>query len=274
MRLLAATVCFRQMQEKYVSERKIQLALREWSSNLSPHLIGWVAGSAIAITLCVLIGPFGTDDSLSFMARLGYWGAVVCSASLIMAGVQVVLARVFGFGLLLEALLGSLIFAAVYVPLLILINGWVFTETTIGFGSTFVSVFFISLLIYAVVWLATWKGAETKTLPATTGSVFMRRLSQPPNSILWALMAEDHYVRAITSTGEEMILMRFSDALDEVAALEGAQIHRSTWVAKKGVLNISRENGKVAVTLRNGKQVFASRGFAKAALAVTNPTNM
>ena len=270
-----AIACFRQMLENFVDERILQLARRERMTKLPTYIIGWVGGSVIAITLCVLIGPFGTDNSLSFITRIGYWGVVVLSASIIMLGVQVILAKVLGLKLWHEALIGSLIFATLYVPLLILINGWVFTESSIAFGSTFVSVFVISLLIYSVVWLAHLNMAVTPVKVGKNISVFQRRLSQPPNSILWAIMAEDHYIRVITSTGEEMILMRFSDALSEVVDIDGIQIHRSIWIARAGVKQIVRESGKLTLTLQNDQKVSASRGFTKAAHDfVTKQTNM
>jgi hypothetical protein len=55
-----------------------------------------------------------------------------------------------------------------------------------------------------------------------------------------AVSSEDHYLRVHTDRGSDLILMRLSDALTELEGLEGAQTHRSWWVAKDAVLDVSR----------------------------------
>ena len=50
-----------------------------------------------------------------------------------------------------------------------------------------------------------------------------------------AVQAEDHYLRIHTDRGSDLILMRLSDAVEELEGLEGAQTHRSWWVARDAV---------------------------------------
>ncbi len=82
---------------------------------------------------------------------------------------------------------------------------------------------------------------------------------------LWAVSSEDHYLRVHTSRGEELILMRLSDALKELAGVEGAQVHRSWWVARSGVGDAVRENGKPVLKLKSGKEAPVSRTHQSAA---------
>ncbi|MEZ5955293.1 MAG: LytTR family DNA-binding domain-containing protein [Hyphomonas sp.] len=82
---------------------------------------------------------------------------------------------------------------------------------------------------------------------------------------LWAVSSEDHYLRVHTSLGEELILMRLADAVRDLAGAEGAQTHRSWWVAKNGVADIRRDNGKLVLVLRNGNEAPVSRTFQAAA---------
>ena len=70
--------------------------------------------------------------------------------------------------------------------------------------------------------------------------------------MVYAVSAEDHYLRVHTSAGETMILMRLADAVRELAALEGLQTHRSWWVAKQGLADVSRGDGKVTLKLKSG----------------------
>ena len=79
-----------------------------------------------------------------------------------------------------------------------------------------------------------------------------------------AVQAEDHYLRIHTDRGSDLILMRLSDALDELEGLEGAQTHRSWWVAKDAVRDVARGDGRATLTLDGGVEAPVSRRYAKA----------
>jgi hypothetical protein len=79
-----------------------------------------------------------------------------------------------------------------------------------------------------------------------------------------AVSAEDHYLRVHTSAGETMILMRLADAIRELGALEGMQTHRSWWVARQGLVDTARGDGKVALKLKSGAEAPVSRTYLKA----------
>jgi len=79
-----------------------------------------------------------------------------------------------------------------------------------------------------------------------------------------AVQAEDHYLRIHTERGSDLILMRLSDALAELEGLEGAQTHRSWWVARDAVRDVDRGDGRAVLTLDGGLKAPVSRRFAKA----------
>lgn len=79
-----------------------------------------------------------------------------------------------------------------------------------------------------------------------------------------AVQAEDHYLRIHTDRGSDLILMRMSDALDELEGLEGAQTHRSWWVAKDAVRDVARGDGRATLTLEGGVVAPVSRRYARA----------
>ena len=81
---------------------------------------------------------------------------------------------------------------------------------------------------------------------------------------IYALAAEDHYLRVHTSAGDALILMRLYDAIRELDGIEGSQTHRSWWVAKNAVADAARGGGKAALTLKNGLCVPVSRSYVKA----------
>ncbi|MBM56414.1 MAG: hypothetical protein CMF02_00135 [Hyphomonas sp.] len=82
---------------------------------------------------------------------------------------------------------------------------------------------------------------------------------------LWAVSSEDHYLRVYTNLGEELILMRLADAVRELDGAAGVQVHRSWWVAKDGVRETRRDNGKLVLVLKNGTDVPVSRTYQAAA---------
>ena len=83
-------------------------------------------------------------------------------------------------------------------------------------------------------------------------------------AVIRAVSSEDHYLRIHTDRGSALILMRLSDALTELEGLEGAQTHRSWWVAKDAVRDISRGDGRATLTLEGGIEAPVSRRYARA----------
>jgi DNA-binding LytR/AlgR family response regulator len=74
--------------------------------------------------------------------------------------------------------------------------------------------------------------------------------------------AEDHYLRLHTSKGQDLILMRLADAVAELDGIEGAQVHRSWWVAREAITDAKRGDGRATLTLRDGAEVPVSRTYA------------
>jgi LytTr DNA-binding domain len=76
---------------------------------------------------------------------------------------------------------------------------------------------------------------------------------------LHAVEAEDHYLRLHTSAGSDLLLMRLSDAMAELEGIEGAQTHRSWWVAKGAVTGARPVGRRYLLTLPNGVEAPVSR---------------
>ncbi|MDB5483711.1 MAG: response regulator receiver protein [Caulobacteraceae bacterium] len=80
---------------------------------------------------------------------------------------------------------------------------------------------------------------------------------------LWAIEAEDHYLRLHTSKGDDLILMRLADALAELEGIEGARTHRSWWVARDAVVSAERAEGRATLFLAGGLKAPVSRAYVK-----------
>ncbi len=93
---------------------------------------------------------------------------------------------------------------------------------------------------------------------------FLSRLTPKlAGATLFAVEADDHYLRLHTSRGEDLILMRLSDALAELEGIEGARTHRSWWVARAAVVSAERAEGRATLILASGAQVPVSRSYVK-----------
>ncbi|PVM85722.1 LytTR family DNA-binding domain-containing protein [Caulobacter endophyticus] len=124
----------------------------------------------------------------------------------------------------------------------------------------------ITAAITALNFLVARKPIETHAAaPEAAAPRFLDRL--PPRlrgARLYAVEAQDHYLRLHTSRGEDLILMRLSDALAELEGIEGAQTHRSWWVAREAVVEARRGDGRAVLTLASGAEAPVSRAYAKA----------
>jgi hypothetical protein len=109
---------------------------------------------------------------------------------------------------------------------------------------------------------------QTHAAPATAASPrparFLDRLPlKLKGATIRAVQAEDHYLRIHTDRGSDLILMRLSDAVEELEGLEGAQTHRSWWVARDAVRAVERNDGRATLTLEGGVAVPVSRRYAR-----------
>jgi DNA-binding LytR/AlgR family response regulator len=124
--------------------------------------------------------------------------------------------------------------------------------------------------VTAIMMLINRPGLATHAAPpsglAARGAVrFLDRVPEKlKGGILYAVQAEDHYLRLHTSKGSDLILFRLADAIGELDGIEGAQTHRSWWVAKDAIGEVKRDHGRVFLRLQDGTQVPVSRPNAKA----------
>lgn len=213
-----------------------------------------------------LLGALGTDD-LPLMARLAYWVPLLLGGAVIgnfMA--QLVLrvpragANIWVFGALLASAVSIPITAivAAYTQLLLSTS---FTLATLPY--LYGSVLVISAAMTAIMIMASAPGRVTHA-PSEGGIAtpirFMERL--PPKlkgAVIYAISSEDHYLRLHTSKGSDLILMRLSDAISELEGLEGAQTHRSWWVARDAVEGARREGDRVVLALKGDVEAPVSR---------------
>ena len=105
---------------------------------------------------------------------------------------------------------------------------------------------------------------QATTNASDTPPKFLERLPlKLRGAEVWAVEAEDHYLRLHTSKGQDLILMRLSDAVAELEGIEGAQVHRSWWIARDAITDAQRGDGRATLTLKDGSDVPVSRTYAR-----------
>jgi hypothetical protein len=249
---------------------------------------GFIVAVVAAIFMAVT-GALGTDVA-PFAKRLAYWGVVMISGHFIGTGVT---SGIQGWGKLsgnpwTEGLLISLVIAApvtlVVAGASTLFFGWNeggFYDLLIMFGIVaFVSMIMTAINIIigksqpsAVIPVHNAAALPEQALPeqirpeqnAPTEARLRARLPiHLREAQIWAIESEDHYLRVYTDLGSDLILMRLSDAISETEGLDGAQTHRSWWVASKAVTRIERGDGRATLHLHGGITAPVSRTYYRA----------
>ncbi len=229
------------------------------------------AAAAAAGVFLAVVGAFSTGTA-PLITRLVYWVPLMLVGT--GAGFFVALRTMrrpkIGEN---QLLVWAIVTALVSLPGTLLVWGY----TVLIFGSLpsalpilFLDVAIVSGAASAIMMLINRPGPATHAAPPTQSGApapvrFLERL--PPKlkgATLYAVQAEDHYLRLRTSKGSDLILMRLADAIAELEGIEGAQTHRSWWVAKDGFSEVKREERKVTLVINDGSQAPVSRPNATA----------
>jgi hypothetical protein len=88
-----------------------------------------------------------------------------------------------------------------------------------------------------------------------------------PVSAVLCLQMEDHYVRVHTQAGSRLVLTTMTQALAAVEAVDGLQVHRSWWVARKAVCEAVAEGRNLRLRLVNGVMAPVARSAVGAVRA-------
>jgi hypothetical protein len=131
-----------------------------------------------------------------------------------------------------------------------------------GLPMLFVSVFAVALVMVSLNLLIERRRHEPAAAVAAPPKFLERLPLKLRGAEIWAVEAEDHYLRLHTSKGQDLILLRLADAVAELEGIEGAQVHRSWWVARDAITEARRGDGRATLTLKDGSHVPVSRTYA------------
>lgn len=244
---------------------------------------GWAVSilrlAGISLALGIVFAWFGVYQTsmFPFPERVAYWTllmAVGAAASMIVNPLVFERWMPASHPALQIAIVSALISVPVTIGLVIIEAA---SDGTLSPPSWWWTQYFYVIVLSAIMTTGAWGIDRLKASPkaaapaaaavtaAATASAFTDRLpAKFRTAEVHAVSAEDHYLRVHTSAGETMILMRLADAIRELATLEGLQTHRSWWVAKQGLVEVSKGDGKLTLKLKSGAEAPVSRTYQKA----------
>lgn len=229
----------------------------------------WTAGIAAAVGAFLgFVGAFGLS-ALPLAWRIAYLVPVAVLTGMIgLGGYQAAIRLAPRSSRWIRAIVGGVL---IFIPAGLVV--WLTTALIPGaplrlaelpgyLGTSFVVSLTMSLLSVAVT-PQVGEGGGTDAAAPGPPSRFLERLPVRLRSAeIWAVEAEDHYLRVRTSAGQDLILLRMADAVAELDGLEGMQVHRSWWVARAAIVDARRSDGRATLTLKDGSEAPVSRTYA------------
>ena len=234
--------------------------------------------ACVAACFMTFVGAVGTGQ-VPLGSRLMYWFVVMITGALIGLGIS---GAIHQWGRLRDrpVVEGALIAVLIALPLTVVVvmaNIFFLGATSPG-AIEFIVIGGVVLVVSALLTTINYAMARP-ALPATRPLEAVAPPSveaatvgraEPPALLsrlpmhlrqarLLALQAEDHYLRVHTDNGSALILLRMSDAMAELAGIEGKRVHRSWWVARDAIVDSSNEKGRTSLRLAVGLMVPVSR---------------
>jgi hypothetical protein len=258
-RLAPVEPCTAPRGKRGFANRAFSFAKRAVPRELPGFPILWIA-VFVAAVLMIVTGGFNTG-ALPLGQRIAFWGLLLGWDALKWQLWFVLTVRAHR-DWTRAVLVGSVL---LNLPLPVEIGT---VLAIIGVAGTLdsVAIWSRALLLAAAIFPAMWlvgrrlrslRLAAAVPVPVPADGLLHRARVTP--DALAAIEAEDHYCRVRRRDGSDTLIhYRFGDALGELAALDGAQVHRGAWVAAGAVTGAAREGRRWRLLLADGSRVAVS----------------
>lgn len=228
------------------------------------HVPEQAAGYALTVAVLTVLGPFSTSE-LPPGTRAAYWALSIGIGWGLILGVILALRRLKIFVDRPPVLRPLAAFALAFGPI-VFIAMQVDALFRPDAGRAPIWAMLVNVgTIFAVVTgilMARIRPRLDPPAPVPARNVFLDRLPPHLGTALISLSAQDHYVEVTTAKGRDLIHMRLSDAIAELAEYPGRQIHRSHWISGHAFTGTSRDKGTLLAHLVDGRTLPVSRSHA------------
>lgn len=93
---------------------------------------------------------------------------------------------------------------------------------------------------------------------------FFGRLNRDVGDVIWAVSEDGHYIKVYGNKGEDRILYRFSDAVNDLKGFKGQKVHLNHWVLNEGIESIEEIGVReYEIILKNGVRIPISESYRK-----------
>ena len=225
-----------------------------------------LAAAALIGAFFGVLGPFGTFLNGPLELRLPYW-TLMSVAGLVFYGVGLRIALEWGRRLrqpvwfVLPLAVFLLAIPASVATAFIVVSIWPQVGPHVHPGDWYGEAVLLALPLSIVAvwsrgafparpWVST--PAATDADGAANEGDFLGRLPPRLGRNLLCLQMEDHYVRAHTDRGSDLVMMPLKAAIAELGGADGLQVHRSWWVARAAVLEPVHRGRSLTLRLSNG----------------------
>ncbi|MDH3264163.1 MAG: LytTR family transcriptional regulator [Paracoccaceae bacterium] len=223
-------------------------------------LVAW----PVLAALFAVSGSFGGGEYLAFVPRTAFWLLIVGTSLAFGIAVRVAIECIWSVtDYLAASLAASVLSCAVLGFALPPLTRWMLDLPAAEAPSPAVVAVTVLLLGGGITLLRHFLQRDAPPV-AGAGEARPKLLGRLPDEVGGALLhlsVSDHYVDVATDRGTGRVLMRFSDAMEEVAEVDGLRVHRSHWVARAAVAAVERCNGRTFLRLTNGTRVPVSRAY-------------
>lgn len=221
------------------------------------------------VSCFTILGPFGTYEILGFWERLVFWALVVTGIGAIMH-FSIVLA--LGGGVLsswprvVRIAVGASVAAVPSVALILFFTIYLFPSpvTADAFPFLWAQVAAIGTVAGIAEFPPPRSEAEDPSGPVAIQTRFHRRLPEGTVHDIVSLTVRDHYVEVTTTKGMHTLLIRLTDAIEELDGLPGERLHRSHWAATAHLRIVARKGQKHVVRLSDDRELPVSKSYIAA----------
>ncbi|NGM49084.1 LytTR family transcriptional regulator [Caulobacter sp. 602-2] len=225
---------------------------REWAIDLS-------VATAVGVFLGV-VGPFGSYFNGSVLVRAFYWTGCFW-AGIVIFGLSIRLAIAGAERLKVPAwvmvggaiLVGCGLQTAIVAPLATSL--WPFLKRLSPLDWYGQCLAISAPIAAGFTWLRARLQAA-RVVPVIAGPAAEPSLVS--SSVLYLKM-EDHYVRVCTQTGSRLEAGPLARVLAGLSGLDGLQVHRSWWVARRAVVGVERDGRNLRLRLVDGEAAPIAR---------------
>ena len=256
-----------------MSDSHVYFALREVRRHYSsPKVLASIGGIALILGIS---GPFGTSGFMRMGPLIVYWMIIAYTtfaAGSFVGAMAANFCREKKLPQWVSILLTSVGTGCAAIAIVICVN-WAalgLSPTTPDyFGSLAITTSVTATILAIMLFFPEmghpqdWVQTDVSVSTQTTDRL-LSRLPIEKRGALISLSVSDHYVEVTTAKGQELVLIRLSDAMAECDVTAGMQVHRSHWISLSQVAAAKRAGDRAILTMSDGRDIPVSRSYVPA----------